>query len=78
MATVRFFVSGSRNSESFTLNVPSEWIEACYALPKEDGGPGDRLRFWREKTGDARFIGHAMVWEPYSEPPISNVTSHPW
>lgn len=53
---IKFFVS---SGESFGCDAPLGSDRDCYALPKD----ADRFEFWRQKTGDDRIRGHAMVWE---------------
>jgi hypothetical protein len=53
---IKFFVSGG---EQFECDAPFGSDKDCYALPKD----ADRFEYWRQKTGDERIRGHAMVWE---------------
>lgn len=58
--------------DAFTLDVRNGAADESYALPPK----ADRIGFWRQQTGDARFAGaHAMTWVPVRPKPPSADTS---
>ena len=49
--------------ETIIADAPDGSDTECYALPKVDGEPADRIAFWERKTG--RTLprgGRGMIW----------------
>jgi hypothetical protein len=47
------------SGDKFILSVFDGSDLECYQLPKG----ACRFEFWRAKTGDARIVGHTLIWE---------------
>jgi hypothetical protein len=53
---------GISSGETFEHDVPAEVVALCLGMDRSLC----RFQFWRNATGNARIVGHAMVWEVVS------------